>query len=76
MKELDPFDASILNVLARIPEDMEHLRKHLLLRLKQEGTEEGREIARAIMASEGKKVRTSKDAQVTAASLKRAVSTR
>jgi hypothetical protein len=68
MKELDPFDASILNVLARVPEDgkLGHLRKQLVERL---DTKEGKEIARALLTPGAKKV--SKDARVTAASLKR-----
>jgi hypothetical protein len=76
VRELDPFDASILNVLANVPATMEHVREQLLERLKQEGTPEGKAIARAILAPEGKKVGTSKDARVTAASLKRAVAAR
>jgi hypothetical protein len=68
MKPLDPFDASVLNVLARVPQEMSDLRERLLGRLR---SSEGKAIARVILAPEGKKVRASKDVQVTAASLKR-----
>ena len=70
MRELDPFDASILNVLARVPQDRLDLREELVGRLK---SSEGKAIARVILAPEGeKKVRASKDAQATGAALKRA----
>ncbi len=68
MKELDPFDASVLNVLARVPREMPDLRQRLLNRLR---SNESKQIARVILAPEGQKVRASKDVQVTAASLKR-----
>jgi len=71
MRELDPFDASILSVLAHVPQDRVELREELFGRLK---SSEGKAIARVILAPEGeKKLRASKDAQATAASLKRAV---
>jgi hypothetical protein len=66
MKELDPFDASVLNVLARVPEEMAQLREQLFKRL---DTKEGREIGRAILGAK----RVSKDAKVTAASLRRPI---
>ena len=66
MRELDPFDASVLHVLARVSEN-QHLRERLVDRL---STEEGKEIARAILADDPD---VSEDAKVTAASLKRAV---
>ena len=70
MKELDPFDASILSVLARIPHEMPELRQELADRLT---SSEGKAIARVVLAPEGhKRIKASKDAQVTAASLKRA----
>ena len=71
MKELDPFDASILNVLARVPQEMADLRQELFGRLK---SSEGKAIARVILAPEDdKKVKASRDVQATAAALKRAV---
>lgn len=69
MKELDPFDASVLHVLARVSESR-HLRDKLVGRL---STEEGKEIARAILADDPEQLDVSEDARVTAASLKRAV---
>jgi len=74
MKELDPFDASILSVLARIPQEMSNLRREVADRLT---SREGKAIARVVLASEGKKkIRASKDALATAASLKPAVGAR
>ena len=66
MTELDPFDASVLYALARAQEN-HHLRDKLVGRL---STEEGKEIARAILSDDPD---VSEDAKVTAASLKRAV---
>ncbi|HEX9945186.1 MAG TPA: hypothetical protein VGG03_24510 [Thermoanaerobaculia bacterium] len=73
MKELDVFDAAILNVLARVPPEKEERRKELLERLR---SNEGKAIARVILAPEGDKVRASKEAHATGAALKRAVRTR
>lgn len=67
MKPLDPYDASILNVLATVPDEMAHLRQELFERL---DTEEGKEVGRAILTPDAT---LSKDAQVTAASLRRPV---
>ncbi len=73
MRDLDPFDASILHVLARVPETMQDLRQELLDRLEREGTDEGREIARAILAPDIEQANTSDDVKATAASLKQLV---
>lgn len=73
MKDLDPFDASVLNVLARVPDSMSHLRGELLDRLK---SDEGREIARAILAEDVAEAEVSEDAQVTAVSFRRAAGVR
>jgi hypothetical protein len=70
--ELDPFDASILHVLARVSEDKD-LQDSLLGRL---STEEGKKIAHAILADPGQLEDISEDVRVTAASLKRAVGRR
>ncbi|MFY9823471.1 MAG: hypothetical protein WAM82_18970 [Thermoanaerobaculia bacterium] len=69
MRELDPFDASVLHVLARVSENQQ-LRGKLVNRL---STAEGKEIARAILAEDPEQLDVSEDAKVTAASLRRAV---
>ncbi len=73
MTELDPFDASILHVLARVSEDRLDLREQLLGRL---STDEGKKIARAILSDDPEQLDVSEDVKVTAASLKRAVGKR
>jgi hypothetical protein len=70
MRDLDPFDASILHVLARVPETMGDLRQELLDRLEREGTDEGKEIARVILAPDIEQADTSDDVKATATSLK------
>lgn len=73
MTELDPFDASILHVLARASEDKD-LQDSLLGRL---STEEGKKIAHAILADDPEQLEDiSEDVRVTAASLKRAAGRR
>jgi hypothetical protein len=69
VRELDPFDASVLHVLARVSES-HYLRDKLVGRL---STKEGKEIARAILADDPEQLDVSEDAKVTAASLKLAV---
>ena len=71
MRELDPFDASILSVLAQVPQEMTAMREELLSRLSQEG----REIADALLAEDPALLNTSEDVRVTAESMKLAART-
>jgi hypothetical protein len=69
MKELDPFDASILSVLARVPSDRNDLRQQLVERIQNE---EGKEVARAILADDLNATEVSTNAKTTAAFFKKA----
>lgn len=73
MRDLDPYDASLLRVLAQVPANMPDLRQELRDRLDAEGTQEGRDIADALLSPDPESLNVSDDAKATAASLKRAV---
>lgn len=69
MKELDPFDASVLSVLVKVPSHRADLRKDLVDRIEKE---EGKEVARAILAEDSETVSVSENARTTAAFFKKA----
>lgn len=70
MQDLDPFDASVLSLLAKVPAGagMEEEIQDLCGRLE---TDAGREIADAILAPDPSQANVSADAKATAAYLKR-----
>jgi hypothetical protein len=68
-KELDPFDASVLSVLAKVPADRADLRQDLVGRIQKS---EGKEVARAIMADDSDAASVSENAKSTAAYFKKA----